>query len=593
MASTDLAARLAGLLPRRSDWTDARRSPGRDLVAGVTVAIVALPLALAFGVASGLGAQAGLATAVVAGVVAAVFGGSNLQVSGPTGAMTVVLLPGRRALRHRRRAHGRRDGGRSSSSSWRSRGSAASCATSRCRSSRASPRASRSSSPSSRSRRRSGSPARRATRSGSRPWTRCATFARRPVRGVDRDRARRRGDHARRRPRAPRGCRSRCWPSRWPRSSPRSCRSARDLLGAIPSGLPAPSLGVPRSRDASARCCPSALAIAALAALESLLSATVADGMSVNHTTDPDRELFGQGLANLAAPVFGGVPATGAIARTAVNVRAGASSKLSAVVHAVVLAVDRLLAGPAGRPHPARGAGRACCSRPRSGWSRAPRCCALARSTRGDAAVLALTFLVTVAFDLVTAVGVGVAVAVALALRAVAAGAPRRGRRSSTGDHRRRGAVPCSPSTSSPTASTARCSSPPPTASCSNSPTSPSAGGDPADVARLDDRRDRRARARRRDRAPGAPRHHRAALRRAADHEEVLAALGVAEDLAGAGGCSRRRPRRSSTRARSSTPRRPGAAGGPPPWRPSSGSARVARARHLDDVVVSRPVLYR
>ena len=70
-----------------------RRAPGRDLVAGVTVAIVALPLALAFGVASGLGAQAGLATAVVAGTVAAVFGGSNLQVSGPTGAMTVVLLP--------------------------------------------------------------------------------------------------------------------------------------------------------------------------------------------------------------------------------------------------------------------------------------------------------------------------------------------------------------------------------------------------------------------------------------------------------------------------------------------------------------------
>ncbi|NEE29096.1 sodium-independent anion transporter, partial [Streptomyces sp. SID7982] len=56
-------------------------------------AIVALPLALGFGVASGLGAEAGLATAVVAGALAAVFGGSNLQVSGPTGAMTVVLVP--------------------------------------------------------------------------------------------------------------------------------------------------------------------------------------------------------------------------------------------------------------------------------------------------------------------------------------------------------------------------------------------------------------------------------------------------------------------------------------------------------------------
>ena len=70
-----------------------RAHPRRDLVAGLTVAIVALPLALAFGVASGMGATAGLITAIVAGILAAVFGGSNLQVSGPTGAMTVVLLP--------------------------------------------------------------------------------------------------------------------------------------------------------------------------------------------------------------------------------------------------------------------------------------------------------------------------------------------------------------------------------------------------------------------------------------------------------------------------------------------------------------------
>jgi SulP family sulfate permease len=63
------------------------------LLAGVTVAVVALPLALGFGVASGLGAEAGLVTAIIAGVVAGVFGGSNVQVSGPTGAMTVVLVP--------------------------------------------------------------------------------------------------------------------------------------------------------------------------------------------------------------------------------------------------------------------------------------------------------------------------------------------------------------------------------------------------------------------------------------------------------------------------------------------------------------------
>ena len=63
------------------------------LLAGLTVGVVALPLALAFGISTGLGAQAGLITAIVAGVVAAVFGGSNVQVSGPTGAMTVVLVP--------------------------------------------------------------------------------------------------------------------------------------------------------------------------------------------------------------------------------------------------------------------------------------------------------------------------------------------------------------------------------------------------------------------------------------------------------------------------------------------------------------------
>ena len=85
--------RARQLLPGRAELRTMRRDPRRDLVAGVTVAVVALPLALAFGITSGLGAGAGLVTAVIAGVVAAAFGGSNLQVSGPTGAMTVVLVP--------------------------------------------------------------------------------------------------------------------------------------------------------------------------------------------------------------------------------------------------------------------------------------------------------------------------------------------------------------------------------------------------------------------------------------------------------------------------------------------------------------------
>src|SRR6185369_2270394 len=75
------------------DYAGLRTSWKRDVVAGLTVGVVALPLALAFGITSGMGAAQGLVTAIVAGLVAAVLGGSSLQVSGPTGAMAVVLVP--------------------------------------------------------------------------------------------------------------------------------------------------------------------------------------------------------------------------------------------------------------------------------------------------------------------------------------------------------------------------------------------------------------------------------------------------------------------------------------------------------------------
>src|SRR3954470_23434727 len=84
---------VVALLPSPADYAGLSRSWRNDVVAGLTVGIVALPLALAFGITTGLGAAAGLTTAIVAGLVAGVFGGSNLQVSGPTGAMTVVLVP--------------------------------------------------------------------------------------------------------------------------------------------------------------------------------------------------------------------------------------------------------------------------------------------------------------------------------------------------------------------------------------------------------------------------------------------------------------------------------------------------------------------
>ncbi|MBN9613430.1 MAG: SulP family inorganic anion transporter, partial [Actinobacteria bacterium] len=84
---------LRTLLPHAEDYRGLRSGWRADLMAGATVGIVALPLALAFGVSSGVGAEAGIVTAIVAGLVAAVFGGSNVQVSGPTGAMVVVLAP--------------------------------------------------------------------------------------------------------------------------------------------------------------------------------------------------------------------------------------------------------------------------------------------------------------------------------------------------------------------------------------------------------------------------------------------------------------------------------------------------------------------
>ncbi|MGO1685736.1 MAG: SulP family inorganic anion transporter, partial [Brachybacterium sp.] len=85
--------RSRSLWPAREDYRLLPKTWRKDLVAGVTVGIVALPLALGFGVSSGLTAEQGLITAIVAGLLAAVFGGSNVQVSGPTGAMVVVLVP--------------------------------------------------------------------------------------------------------------------------------------------------------------------------------------------------------------------------------------------------------------------------------------------------------------------------------------------------------------------------------------------------------------------------------------------------------------------------------------------------------------------
>ena len=147
--------------------------------------------------------------------------------------------------------------------------------------------------------------------------------------------------------------------------------------------------------------------MAALAALESPLSATVADAMSVSQRHDPDRELFGQGLANVASPLFGGIPATAAIARTAVNVRTGAVSRLAAIVHSAILLGVVLALGRVVSLIPlAALAGVLIATAMRMVEVSSLR--ALLRSGRGDTLVLVVTFVATVVLDLATAVILGI-----------------------------------------------------------------------------------------------------------------------------------------------------------------------------------------
>ncbi|MFF0576553.1 SulP family inorganic anion transporter [Streptosporangium saharense] len=392
------------------------RRPGRDLLAGLTVAIVALPLALGFGISSGLGAAAGLATAVIAGTVAAFFGGSGLQVSGPTGAMTVVLVP----IVHEYGASGVLTVGVMAGVLLVALALA-----------------------------RAGRymalvpapvvegftlgiacviglqqiPAALgvATPEGDKvtvvAWRAVLDFFAHP------------GGWA---PVIALGVAATMLVgARWRPTIPFSLLAVAGAtvvveltgieagrIGELPSGLPAPSLSFLDPTALGSLLAP-AVAVAALAGLESLLSAAVADGMSVNHRHDPDRELFGQGLANMVAPLFGGVPATGAIARTAVNVRSGAQSRLAALAHAVILGlIVFTAAGLVARIPLAALAGVLLATAIR--MVEVGSVAAMLRSTRGDAVVLALTAVATLALDLVQAVILGLVVAGALALRAVA-----------------------------------------------------------------------------------------------------------------------------------------------------------------------------
>jgi SulP family sulfate permease len=190
------------------------------------------------------------------------------------------------------------------------------------------------------------------------------------------------------------------------------------LIGSIPSVLSTPSAPNVPWDHLSTLLVP-ALAVAALAALEGLLSATVADAMTVGERHDPNRELFGQGVANVVTPFFGGVPATAAIARTAVNVRSGSRSRLGAITQSLALLFVVLVAtGWVSRIPLAALAGVLIATVVQMVEVSSIR--ALLRATRGDALVLAATAAATIAFDLVTAVVAGMVIAGLSALRQMA-----------------------------------------------------------------------------------------------------------------------------------------------------------------------------
>lgn len=180
-------------------------------------------------------------------------------------------------------------------------------------------------------------------------------------------------------------------------------------FGAITGGWPGwhvPVVSLDILRDLMG----SALTIAALGGIESLLSATVADGMT-DTRHDSNSELIGQGLANLITPLFGGFAATGAIARTAANIRGGARSPLAGVVHALVLFGFVMLAAPlVGHiPLAALAAVLIGVAVRMAEWDTFRE---LWHSSRTDLAACVATFLLTVVFDLTVGVAVGLCVAV-------------------------------------------------------------------------------------------------------------------------------------------------------------------------------------
>ena len=187
-------------------------------------------------------------------------------------------------------------------------------------------------------------------------------------------------------------------------------------FGGVPSGLPALRLPQFHLATLGALVAP-AVTVAMLGAIESLMSATVADRLSGDRH-DPNVELVAQGIANIASPLVGGLPATGAIARTATNVRSGARTPVAGVIHALTLLLILLFAAPLARyiPLAVLAAILIFVAYNMGEWREIPE---LLRLTKTDVMVWVVTFALTVFTDLTIAVSVGMALAALLFIRRV------------------------------------------------------------------------------------------------------------------------------------------------------------------------------
>lgn len=391
----------------------------QDLVAGVTVGLVALPMAMAFAIASGVSPQAGLYTAVVAGFAISALGGSRVQIGGPTGAFVVIVagivakfgLPGLALV-------GLMAGVLLLVMGLTGLGTAV----------RYIPR-----------------PVTIGFTNGIAlliASTQIKDFLGLKTPAVP-------GDFLGRMKVLANCVATARWQTvavaagslaiilLWPRINKRVPGSIVALLattvaaallhlpvetigtrfGGIPQGFPHFVLP-PFHSEHILPLLPSAFTVAMLAAVESLLSAVVADGMSGDHH-DSNVELVAQGLANIASPLFGGIPATGAIARTATNIRCGGRTPVAGMVHALTLLAILLAAAPLARfvPLATLAAVLFVVSYNMGEWR---EIATILRLSGTDIAVWLATFALTVFADLTVAVGVGMALAALLYIYRVA-----------------------------------------------------------------------------------------------------------------------------------------------------------------------------